>query len=80
MAKSNKNNAKKSNAASLHKDTPQSNFADFMKNEADQQTQNRVKHAVSWLDVVLDEQGNLRRKAEGYVGYSTSWFELCEAF
>lgn len=63
MAKINKKTAtKKSNATSLHKDTPQSNFADFIKNEADQQTQNRVKKAVSWLDVVLDEQGNVKSK------------------
>lgn len=54
--------SKKETAASLHTDTPQSNFADFMKNEADQQTQNRVKKAVSWLDVVLDEQGSVKRK------------------
>lgn len=63
MAKSKKKTAtKKSNATSLHKDKPQSNFADYMKKEADQQRQNRVKKSVSWLDVVLDEQGNVKSK------------------
>ena len=63
MVQSKKNSAKKSNAtSSLQKDTPQNNFADFMKNEADQQTQNRVKKSVNWLDIVLDEQGNVKSK------------------
>lgn len=63
MVQSKKNSAKKSNAtSSLQKDTPQNNFADFMKNEADQQTKNRVKKSVNWLDVVLDEQGNVKSK------------------
>lgn len=57
-----KNEAQKSNAASLNEDRSTSNFADFMKNEADQQTQNRVKKSVNWLDVVLDEQGNVKSK------------------
>ena len=33
-----------------------------MKNEADQQTKNRVRKSVNWLDVVLDEQGNVKSK------------------
>lgn len=63
MAQSKKENeAQKSNAASLNEDRSTSNFADFMKNEADQQTQNRVKKSVNWLDIVLDEQGNVKSK------------------
>lgn len=57
-----KNEAQKSNAASLNEDRSTSNFADFMKNEADQQTKNRVRKSVNWLDVVLDEQGNVKSK------------------
>ena len=57
-----KNEAQKSNVASLNEDRSTSNFADFMKNEADQQTKNRVRKSVNWLDVVLDEQGNVKSK------------------
>lgn len=57
-----KNEAQKSNVASLNEDRSTSNFADFMENEADKQKQNRVKKSVSWLDVVLDEQGNVKSK------------------
>ena len=72
MVQSKKNSAKKSNAtSSLQKDTPQNNFADFMKNEADQQTKNRVKKSVSWLDVVLDEQGNVKSKKVNSIRLST---------
>lgn len=40
----------------------QNNFTDFIKKEADQQKQKRVKKSVSWLDVVLDEQGNVKAR------------------
>lgn len=57
-----KNEVRKSNAASLNEDKSNNGFADFMKNEADQQTKNRVRKSVNWLDVVLDEQGNVKSK------------------
>lgn len=57
-----KNEVRKSNAASLNEDKSNNGFANFMQNEADQQTKNRVRKSVNWLDVVLDEQGNVKSK------------------
>ena len=57
-----KNEAQKSNAASLNEDKSKNAFNDFMKNESEKQKQNRVQKSVNWINIEYDEQGNIKRK------------------
>lgn len=57
-----KNEAQKSNAASLNEDKSNNGFANFMQNEAEKQKQNRVQKSVNWINIEYDEQGNIKRK------------------
>lgn len=57
-----KNEAQKSNAASLNEDKSNNGFANFMQNEAEKQKQKRVQKSVNWINIEYDEQGNIKRK------------------